>query len=724
MSNSQERSSKSRQDRNEQSFDLKSLIYMALRHWHIFFLCVIIALAVGWAFNRLKAPEYQVNGTLLIKDQKTNFDPTAIMTGVAYGNSQILDNEIAVLQSFNLREKAVKKMNMEVMYFDNSGLIINEMYKTSPFTIEFDKQIPQAVDLLYTVVIDGEQVTLSAEANMISQYDYSTEEFVTTTPIGPISINGTYPVGEWIDTGYNRFRIEKNAFFVPETDNGRKMSFVFKDYLTLAQTMQFSAAAISKQASIIRISMIGKNREKCVEFINTLMNEYVNRGLDKKNQVSQNTIVFIDQQLEETESSLSQAENELQEFRTKHDLTNLNEQSRQMINSLQDLEKQHASLLVNYQYFKRLQNYIQTNIDNPDNLAAPSALGISDPLLNKLVQDLVNLNQQRTMQLLTYTDQHPVIAKIDEQIVTTKKTLLENVNNLVDNTRINLNDIESRIKKVENETRNLPQKERLLVGYQRKFTLNQETYNYLMQRRAEAQIIKASNTADNEILDVADYQRAVLVAPRKMMNYLVAIIIGLLIPTIFLFLKDYFNVKIRERKDVEKLTDFPIIGQIGQTKSKSPTVVIEKPKSPISEAFRSIRTNLDFITQGKEQSTILVTGDMQSVGKTFNSINIASIYAMYGKKTVLLGFDLRKPKLYQEFNISNNIGLSSYLSNKNELDEVIQNSGKLDSWTSSPPARSRPTRLSLSLPTKPQSCSVCSRKDMTTSSSTPRLWAL
>ena len=200
-----------------------------------------------------------------------------------------------------------------------------------------------------------------------------------------------------------------------------------------------------------------------------------------------------------------------------------------------------------------------------------------------------------------------------------------------------------------------------------------------MQRRAEAQIIKASNTADNEILDEANEQRAVRVAPRNMMNYLIALIIGLLIPSIFLFLKDYFNVKIRERKDVEKLTDFPIIGQIGQTKSKSPLVVIEKPKSPISESFRSVRTNLDFITQGKEQSTILVTGDMQSVGKTFNSINIASIYAMYGKKTVLLGFDLRKPKLFQEFNISNNIGLSSYLSNKNELDEVIQNSGKLDS---------------------------------------------
>ena len=195
--------STSSQDKNEQGFDVRSLVYLALRNWLIFFLCVVIAIAIGWTFNRLKAPLYQVNGTLLIKDQKTNFDPTAIMTGVAYGNSQILDNEIAVLKSYNLREKAVKKMDQEVMYYDNNGIIISEMYKTSPFTIEFDKQIPQAVGLTYLVTLEGEQATLSAEADFFSQYDYSTEQFLTTNQVAKVSINGSYPIGEWIDTGSN-----------------------------------------------------------------------------------------------------------------------------------------------------------------------------------------------------------------------------------------------------------------------------------------------------------------------------------------------------------------------------------------------------------------------------------------------------------------------------------------------------------------------------------------
>ena len=678
MSNTSENRNYRVQDKDEQSIDIKSLVYIFLNHWYLFLICVIIALGLGWLYNHYKVPEYQVSGSVMIKDHNSGLDPTSFISRSNYYNSQNLENEIVILRSYTLCEQVVKKMNLEVSYFENNGFVSNELYKSCPFKVEFEPDIPQAVNLYYEVIINGESISLKAKSDYHSQYDYSTEQFIFRSPEN-IDISGEYTFDEWIDTGFNRFKITKKSNYKPHVHDGQKMSFCFSDYLTLTNRMRnFSVSTISKQGSIVSISMTGQNRQKMVEFINTLMNEYVNRGLERKNEVSENTIQFIDQQLEETESSLNKAEVELQDFRSSHDLTNLNAQSTQVINTLKSLEEQHAAMLVNQQYCRRLQSYIQENIDNPDNLAAPSAMGISDPLLNKLVQDLVNLNQQKASQLLTVTEDHPVIVKLDEQIVTTKKTLLENINNLVEKTALSISDVESRIRKSENEARNLPQKERLLIGFERKFKLNQETYNYLMQRRAEAQILKASNMPDNEIIDYAKSQRALRVAPRNMMNLLIALIIGLLIPALILFLKDYFNLKIQNRKDVEKATDFPIIGQIGLVSGKTPLVVIEKPKSPVAEAFRSIRTNIDFLTQGAPKSTILVTGDMQSVGKTFNSINIASIYALYGKKTLLLGFDMRKPKLFQEFGISNNIGLSSFLSNKNTIDEIIQNSGKID----------------------------------------------
>lgn len=678
MSNSVE-SQRNRTQNDDQSIDIKSLVYIFLNHWYLFLICAVVAVGLGWLYNHIKTPEYQVSGTIMVKDDRSGLDPTAIMTRSSYSSIQNLDNEIAILRSYSLCEQVVKKMDMEVAYYDNSRFLSYELYKSTPFTVEFDRSVPQAVNLHYDILIHDDDITLKAKSEYHSEYDYTTEQFIAQRP-EDINISGNYHFEEWIDTGFNRFMIHKSPRFKPHVHNDKKMSFCFYDYLTLTKRMRsFTVSPISKQASILSIGMTGENRQKMVEFVNTLMDVYADRGLERKNIVSDNTIKFIDEQLTETESTLNKAEVDLQEFRSAHDLTNLDAQTRQVITSLKALEEQHAGMVVNQQYYKRLQSYIQENINNPDNLAAPSAMGISDPLLNKLVSDLVNLNQQKASLLLTLTEEHPQIIKIDEQIVTTKRTLLENINNLVEKTAMSINDIESRIKKSENEARNLPQKERMLIGYQRKFTLSQETYNYLMQRRAEAQILKASNTPDNEIIDYASTKRASVVAPRKAMNLLLALIIGLLVPALILFLRDYFNVKIQSRKDVEKATSFPIIGQIGLCNGKDPLVVINKPKSPVAEAFRSVRTNIDFITQNKPKSTILVTGDMQSVGKTFNSINIASIYALYGKKTLLLGFDMRKPKLFQEFGLSNNIGLSSYLSNRNSLDEVIQNSGKIDS---------------------------------------------
>lgn len=673
---------------DDQSIDIKNLIYICLSHWYLFLIGAVIALAIGFVINRYTTNVYQVTGTVLVKEDKTNFDPTSLMTGISYGTLQNIENEMAILRSYSLCERVVKKMDLEVSYFEKGRIATTEMYKTAPFTVEFDRSVPQTVGLVYEIsILNNGKISLKAQSEYHKTYDFILCQTIISQP-EPIETNGEYTQGEWIDNGFNRIRIVFNERFNEETDLTRKMMFVINDYPSLVKHMSsFSVSPSSKQSSIATIVMSGTNRLKIVEFTNLLLNEYVTRGLEKKNQVSENTINFIDKELSGIQDSLNTAEIDLQDFRTSNDLMNLDAQAQQVLLNLRALEKERAELDVNLKLYQRLQSYIQMQIDDPENLAAPSTMGISDPLLNKLVVDLVTLSQTKAAQVVTLTDQHPTIIKMDEQIITYKRTLLESANNLVSNARMSIAEIDKRIAKAEMESRNLPQKQRLLLGYQRKFELNQNTYNYLMQRRAEAQILRASNTPDNEIIDEARIERTVKVAPRSSMNYLIALILGLLIPALYLFLKDFFNVSIIDRKDVEKLTQFPIIGQIAETSGKDPLVVINSPKSPIAESFRSVRTNVEYITQGKPKSIILVTGDSQSVGKTFNSINIASIYALYGKKTILLGFDMRKPKLFQEFGLNNNCGLSTFLSNKDTLNEIIQTSGKipnLDIITSGP----------------------------------------
>ena len=677
---------KPQQSADEQSIDIKQLIYICLSHWYLFVIGVVVALAVGFAINKYKPNVYQASGTVIIKD-KGGVDPTALMTNLNT-NTQNVENEMAIMRSYTLTERTVKKMNLEVSYFDKGRVSTLELYKTSPFTVEFDRSVPQTVGIVYEISnLGDETMELHGTANAYSKYD-----FVLCQSLGgyPQKIDFTCKCkqGEWIDNGYNRIRIVLNERYKAETDNSRKLSFRIHSYPQLVNQMsRFTVSSISKQASVASIVMTGQNPLKIVEFINALMNEYVNSGLEKKNMVSENTIQFIDNELTGIQESLSSAESELKDFRTQNDLMNLDMQASQIYSNLKAFEKEKAEMTVNFKIYQRLQDYIKEQIDDPERLASPSTMGINDPLLNRLVAELVTLSQTKATQLLTQTEQHPQIVKLDEQIVTTKKTLLETINNLVINAQMGLDEIDKRIAKAVSETRVLPEKQQQLINYQRNFNFNDETYKYLMQRRAEAQILKASNTPDNEILDIARLDRVSKISPRTSMNYLVALILGLLIPALYLFLKDFFNVSINDRKDIEKLTSFPIIGQVALASGKDPLVVVNNPKAPIAESFRSIRTNVEFLTQGKEKSTILVTGDMQSIGKTFNSINVASIYALYGKKTVLLGFDMRKPKLYKEFGLSNSLGLSSFLSNKESLDSIIQNTAaipSLDVITSGP----------------------------------------
>lgn len=679
------------QNNEEQGVDIKNLIFIFLGHWYLFIIGAVVALTIGFIITRYTTKIYQTTGTIVVKDGRTGIDPTAIMTNIAYGSQQKLENEIAVLNSYSLTERVVKKMGIEVSYLGKGRIKSSELYNETPFIVEFDRSVPQAVGLAYNIEFtDDNHFTLTAKTKkgtIVSFYDFILEKKLGDS-IREINYSHQFKQGEWFETGYNHLRIILKDKYNAEQLSNRNFVFWLNSYPGLVkQLKRFSVSATNKQSSVVVVSMTGANKEKIVDFTNSLMNEYVLRGLEKKNIVSENTIEFIDQQLGDIEESLSTAEKELKDFRTQNEFMNLDVQATQVYRALQDLDKERAEMQVNVKIYKRLQDYIQSQIDDPENLAAPSTMGINDPLLNRLVTELVTLSQTKATLLLTLTDEHPQIIKLDEQIVTTKKTLLETVNNIVLNAELSLKELEKRITQTEAQSKVLPEKERELLKYQRNFNLNDETYKYLMQRRAEAQILKASNTPDNEILDIARLETTRLVKPRARTNYLVALLIGLLIPALYLFLKDFFNVTVNERKDIEKLTHFPIIGQVAQVEDKDPLVVINSPKAPIAEAFRSIRTNIEFITQGKSKSTILVTGDMQGIGKTFNSINIASIYALYGKKTVLLGFDMRKPKLFQEFNLTNNVGLSSFLSNKEPLENTIQPSIKipnLDIITSGP----------------------------------------
>ncbi len=672
------------QYQEEETLDLKVIIIKILSYWYLFAIGIVIALILGFIYNRYTPSVYQTSASVFIKEDKMGIDPTSMMTGLTFKSNINIDNEIGILQSFSLKERTIKELEFfNVSYYLKGRVATRELYKETPFNVELDYDTAQVVGVNYQIeFIDNGQYRLKSKEGRKSVYDYNKDQNIGVKEVQ--DFEGVYKLGEWVNNGYNKFRIILNSNYDPdpEDDFVPKYSFTIRSRLSLISEMSsVSISQSTKNSSILNLSIQGNNINKITDYLNQLLYEYMERNLEQKNLVSENTVIFIDEQLIGIQDSLHKAETDLQIFQEGNDFMDLRAQSQEMFNRLKDIERRKAELELSIKYYQNLQDYINKNIDDLNKLVVPSAMGIQDQMLNKLVLELVALSSKKAEQLATSTEKNPIVQTIDEQIIQTKKQLLENITNMINNTNVTIEELTNQIMAYEEQIKQLPTTQRAYLGYERKFALNDELYKFLMQKRAEAQIVMASNSPDNSIIDEARVSRARKVAPRSMMIYLVCIVLGCGIPAAFIFLKEILNTKIIERSDVEKITKLPIIGQIPYTSPKasnsSSTFVIDSPKSPVSEAFRSIRTNIEYIVKGKDKCIFSVVADSPGIGKTYISINMASIYAMYGKKTALIGMDLRKPRLYQEFGISNKIGISSYLAGKASIDEIIQPSGKL-----------------------------------------------
>lgn len=663
----------------EESIDIKALFFKFVRYWYLFALTIFVAIVIAFLFNKYTTPVYEVNTTVLVKDEKGAISAASMLGGLGLSNTQQnVENEIGILNSFTLTYRAIRNLDFQISYFFDEGLINVEMYHTAPFEVIMDTSMAQAVGMKFHIeFLNINEYSIEAEGELIKKYNFSSASY-NDSELENVNFKNTYRFGEFVENDYGSFKIILTDAFDAETDFDASYYFIFNDYLSLTEAFRgFEIEPINREASILEIKLKNNNTEKAVNFLNMLTTVYLQRSLDQKNQIASNTIRFIDNQLVVISDTLMVAETDLQNFQAANEVMDMSFQAQQVFEYIQDLQKQKAELEVKSRYYNNLKNYIKKNSEKIDQLVAPSAMGIEDPVLNALVGQLIELYSKKSEILLYSTEKNPSVISINTQIRSTQNAILGNIGNIIENSDEMLVDIDNRINEVTQRASFLPVTQRELISFQRQFDLANNIYTYLLEKRSEAQITKASNMPDNEVIDAArDDLNKGPVFPKKMLNLMIALILGLVFPVVYILGKDYLNDAIIEKKDVENSTKFPIIGQLLHSDKETQLVVLESPKSSISEAFRSLRTNIQYLVKGSEKTTIMVTADMVSAGKTYVSINIASIYAQYGKKTVLLGFDLRKPKIYQDFGLSNNVGLTTYLINKANVDDIIQPSGK------------------------------------------------
>ncbi len=657
-----------------EKIELKVLLDRLLVFWKQTALSIIIFLMIGFLYNRYSTKIYKSSTTILIKeDSNSNLGSEDLFGGIdLFGGQKNIKNEIGILNSFSLTYKTLKDLNLRISYFHSGNLVSKDIYDKTPFTVKLINETPLLIDQkFYIKIISENEYQIEVDCEEAKLFDLKSESYISNDEYD-FEYKEIHQFGDLVSTDFFEFKIEKNDLSLFLEDEWDTYFFVINNYNDLAQAYMKKVNIIEtdKESSILRITHEGSNAKKINDFLEKFNYNYLQIGLNEKNEIASNTIFFINDQLTSISDSLSKVENDLESFKQTNPKIQLSQEEYGTFYQIEKLEEEKAILELNNQYYLSVQKYLSENND-VDNIIAPSAMGINDLLLNQLISELTSLYSQLEAASINSRNEHPLVQSLQNQIQSTKEILSENIENILSNSEISLNDIEKRISKIEVEINKLPSKERVLLNIQRKFNLNEIIYNYLLEKRAEASITKASNVSDHKIIDSPRLISNEPVEPNVMVVYAFCLFLGLFFPIISITLFFLLNDKIIDKKDVDQITDVSVIGKIMTNEDGSNLVNVNNPKSAIAESFRAIRTNIQYLASEKAEKVICLTSSVSGEGKTFIAMNLSSIISLTGEKVILIGADMRKPKIFDDFNLENNIGLSSYLSNQKTKEEII-----------------------------------------------------
>lgn len=660
---------------DDQTIDLKKWIVRIVSNWYLFLVFLALGLFIALFINKFSEKKYRVSAKILIRDEIDPLAKSQVFRVALYSDPYRLENEVGILRSKLVLNQTVKEIGVYTEYYVQEKFGNKEIYKNAPFTILFDSLSVQPVNVEFNLqFLNDTTIFIYAVGQDVQLYDYQQHKVISV--LEEFLYTDTLRIGEIVENSYCKFLILPNFAHLTPSALEKDYIIVFRSLKYLRGLYHGIDVEVSKGSSILNISKVYPNVNRSVDLINKLIEVYLEKGVERNNRVATNTISFIDAQLEDIVDSLQLSEQDLEDFRSEHQALDIDYQAQQAYSRIDQLQGDKARTLVKLRYLNYLSKSI-TSSQQLSDLVAPSTMDITDPVLDNLVMELMELYSEMTELSLNSRRDNPYITSLQQKIETTQQHLLETVENIREATEINLENIEKRLADTEGRLFKLPKDQRELLRMERRFSLNDEIYTYLLERRSEMQIKKASNIPYNEVLEYAAAEDAVLVYPKSKTNYFIAIIIGLIVPILLLYLGDVVNDRIQHKDEIKNLTDIPVLGTILMNKEKD-FLVFRKPQSPIAESFRSLYANLQFVLIDSAPVVIMVTSAIKGEGKSFVSINMASVFAAYDRKVCLVDLDLRKSKIATYLNVEQKTGISLYLSNRCELKELSMHHEELN----------------------------------------------
>jgi tyrosine-protein kinase Etk/Wzc len=648
------------------NFPLKTLLERYLQQWKWFVLGVSFCLLVTFLYLRYTTPLYKTSSTILIKDDKNGGMGSELSAfsdmglGVAMKNS--FDNEIQILKSRTLVASTVKKLNLNTSLMINGEISEQEIYEDRPFSVDFlDKtnQFYESNFELYFTEISPTRFELL-------------DKIESDSPKIIIGSETLFNYEKPIMTKYGALVISKNESDVQQHKGENKSIRILVRPLKIVAASfinRLKVEPVSPASSVVVLSIIDPVIKKAEDFLNNLTQTYNEEAAADKNLISKNTSVFISERLNLITQELEVVEKDVQSFKKTNNLTNIESEAKLFIEGasqygIKGLETEIQLNVVSSMlaFMKKSSNadFLPANMVSGDN----SAAGLISSY-NQMVLD-------RSRILKSATLSNPSVIRLDQQIALLKNNVQTSLLRMKSNLDILKSESEKEESKLDAKIGKIPLQERQLRVISRQQEVKEQLYLYLLQKREEAAIAMAATEPNVRLIDLAEGDM-IAVSPNKRILYLAALLLGLLVPFGIIYTYDLLDTKIKSQLDLEGKTLIPFIGDLPT--SETPYEIIKpESRSSSAEALRIIRTNLEFMLNTVPEAkakTIFVTSTFPKEGKTFISVNLAATFALSGKKVLLIGMDIRRPRLGEYLNLPER-GFTNYLTAKdNSLEDLI-----------------------------------------------------
>lgn len=634
----------------DDDFYLRGLLLKFLRYWYWFAIAGALGLFVTYQYLKLVTPMYRVGATLLIKDELPRGARAGgdIVEQLDMSGKKNLENEMAIIRSRPLIEKVVEKLGLTVTYWQEGVNRDTEIYKQSPIKIylsEFSSGEP-----FFIQPLGGNKYNiLDQDKNKIKTFEYTQK----------------------VNSQYGKFRVFKRDSTLKSEMNLVKVTLESKEAVVEQIIGNLQVSYPGQRSTLLSLTIATPLPEKGKDVLKAVLDEYTFTTLEDKNREASNTLRFIEERLMLVTQELGDVEQDVEQYRRSKRITDLSTEASLFLDRVQDNDAKLNEIEINLQVLEGVDSYVNSNqLGN----FAPATLGVNDPVLTSYIDRLSELEADRTKLAQTVTAMNPSLVSLNSQMRNVKQAIQENLKNQRTNLLVSKNSLIALNNRLQGTISTIPRKEREFLEIKRQAGVKENLYLLLLEKREETALSYASTVTDSRVIDPPFTQGSI--GPQSWNIYFYALVIAFLLTTTLIFIQDTLNNTVQSKKEIEKKTGIKIFGELGKIPEQQTGQIIDlSGRSFLSEQLRMLRSNMQYLFPNSNLElgkTILVTSSTGLEGKSFVTLNLAQSLALLDKKVIILGLDLRKPKVDQYMLADNKLGISTYLIGQADESTIVQ----------------------------------------------------